>query len=57
MYRYHVSYYDPFPYQQSYATNDWSEVLTLLEKFGPVQVHLHNSIRNRVSCPFCTDDD
>lgn len=57
MYRFHISYYDPFPYQKHYATNDWSEVLYLLDKYTNIQVHIHNTIRNRHSCPYCTSED
>lgn len=56
MYIYHISYYDPFPYLKHYATNDWNEVLSLLETYTNIQVHIHNMIRNRSSCPFCSDD-
>ena len=57
MYDYHVSYYDPFPYQKEYATSDWNEVLDTLKKYKIVSIHLHNSIQNRSLCPFCTEGD
>lgn len=57
MYDYHVSYYDPFPYQKNYATSDWNEVLDILKKYKNVTIHLHNSIRNRSSCPYCNEDN
>lgn len=56
MYKYHVSYYDPFPVKREYATNDWSDVETILVKYGSVSVHIHNRIRNKSMCPYCVKD-
>lgn len=56
MYRFHVSYYDPFPYEKNFATSLWDDVLDILERYTMVRVHLHNKIRNRSTCPFCTED-
>ena len=53
MFEYHISYYDPFPYQKYYATSDWDEVLTFLRKYDSVQVHIFNRIRNKSICPYC----
>lgn len=55
MYKYHVSYYDPFPFEKEYATNDWSEVEAILSEHGSISVHIHNRIRNKSMCPYCVD--
>ena len=56
MYEFHLSYYDPFPCLKHFATSDWNDVLAILRKYNCVHVHIHNSIRNRFMCPFCTKD-
>ena len=56
MYKYHVVYYEPFPCEKQFATSDWSDVLELLNKYKNIRVHIHNSIRNRNSCSYCTKD-
>lgn len=52
MFKYHLSYYDPFPYQRHYATSDWNEVLSYLERYGRVDVHVSGFCKNGANCPY-----
>mgnify|MGYP006889089109 CR=1 FL=1 len=52
MFKYHLTYYDPFPYDRHYATSDWNEVLSYLERYGRVDVHVSGFCKNGANCPY-----
>lgn len=50
LWKYHVSYYDPFPYLRIFHTSSIEDCFRILEEHGNVTVYISSFVRN---CDVC----